>query len=195
MPVRYPNPPPEATESARHGVRQLLSKKNLRGGLDVLGGSALAGVELRAPHEVFVLGATDVLNGRGLAAATSAGWAYLVIDRDTIVASAETASGGDGTYAFSQLSRGAINQAVAGAILRLEDAFEADEEYEVRVLRIPAAYSVSLWLHAESSDELVPIAPSPRGLVPGRHYSPDALFAALRPHLEATASDDDTMGG
>lgn len=184
MNLRPATPPPDSVLSARLGVSDLLAiEGETRGQRQSLTVTAHEpDLELTVPHEVFILGLEALSEGRGLAGARSVGWRYLVADGDRIVGAAETTARGFGDgHEFASFSRDPINTEMAEAISALESRPTADDsEHELRLLRVPAAFSVNLWLHGSAEDYLVPVAPSPPNLEPAVLYQPDELLNILR---------------
>jgi hypothetical protein len=60
-------------------------------------------------------------------------------------------------------------------------------------LRLPAVYLMALWLKDRSEDDdlLVPLAPTPPGVEPGRSYDESELFALLRDQARSRPDDSD----
>ena len=55
----------------------------------------------------------------------------------------------------------------------------ADEDVEVRLLTVPGLNLTALWLHGDTRDLLVPIAPAPAGVEAGRQHDARELLESL----------------
>jgi hypothetical protein len=198
MNLRPVEPPQDSVISAREGVSNLLATEALGGGrLQILAvGPETTELELTAPHQVFVMDLDALLANRGLNSAHSVGWRYLVARGTQVVGAAETADRGESdSNRFSSLSRDPHVDRIAEAITSVESwSMGDDSEYELRLLRIPAAYSDNLWLHASNGDYLVPVAPAPPGLVPLEAYRPEQVLEILRQDV-AEKTHDELSGG
>jgi hypothetical protein len=139
-------------------------------------------VDLAAPHEVFVAGLRDVAEGRLLAAAQRQGWRYLVARGERAVGSAPLRfDARSNEWTFSHLTRGRYVDATVRAIDAAVHAEQVKEdEYDLRLLDIPVLHLRTLWLHADASDLLVPLAPTPGRLRPDRVYTEQELLGAVR---------------
>jgi hypothetical protein len=71
---------------------------------------------------------------------------------------------------------------------------DVGDEFELRLLRIPAVYSVNLWLHGTRSDYLVPLEPAPPSLESGTIYEPEDALDHLR-HDATEVHRDELTGG
>jgi hypothetical protein len=146
---------------------------------------------LVAPHRMYTL-PLDAVAEKGLGAATPAGWRFLVMDKDRVVASAELA-GDSGENPL--LNGGPYVGSTAAAIDDMERLPElAEAEFELRILKVPALYVVAAWLVGEGQ-LLVPLEPAPSFLEPGKPYSEGDFVAALAGPAQAIlAQGDDALG-
>jgi hypothetical protein len=139
-----------------------------------------ADLGLAAPHDVYSLGLTDIAEGASLDAATVVGRRFLVMDGSAPIASAELSDSETG--AGFQTNEGPYVEATATAIARAEvDPQLANDDFEIRVLRIPALYFMGLWLKNDrgGADVVIPLDPAPAPLEAGRKYSPVEALSAL----------------
>jgi hypothetical protein len=99
------------------------------------------------PHPVYELGLDDLAAGKGLGAARRVAWRYLLVANDQLRQAAEIIE--DPRGGGSQC--GALTTGfVAGAVEAFRIAEQLPEvqrgAYEIRALRIPSLYVMSLWL-------------------------------------------------
>ena len=201
MRLRTPDPPKSSIENAQQGVQDLLGAASPEAadaaGFRVRGiAEDETQVALTAPHRIFVLGLNDLLEQRGLETARSVGWRYLVTRGSDVVGAAETAQDESGSgHPFASLSQGPAVPSSAEIISRVEARQSDDREaFELRLLRVPAVYSVNLWLHGEAEDFLVPVDPTPPHLEAGTFYTPGDLLGMLRSDA-AEVERDELSGG
>ncbi|QFZ19876.1 hypothetical protein [Saccharothrix syringae] len=180
MPLHLPDPPAGVPDRVRAKLQAFadgakFSTKALRG-------ARKDRLDVSTPHQVFTMGIDDITSGAGLDGARPAGWRYLVEEGGQLIASAETTQAPDGTHEVSRFTEGpfvAETDRAVKAVRRLPQLEAAG--FELRLLRIPALYVMALWLHAPTTDLLVPLAPSPIGKE-GRPL-PAAEFLADLPEL------------
>jgi len=132
-----------------------------------------------APHRVYFVGLSDLVEGRLLSAAKLKGWRYLIFNQDQPMVAAELQAGGD-EVRFSNINRGPF---VEGAVEGVTFAESLDivhrEDFELRALEISPLYFVSLWLHGPQ-DLLIPLRPAPDEIEPLRVYEEAELIGRLR---------------
>jgi hypothetical protein len=163
MPLHMPHPPPGLPDTIRSGVRNLAGHPHIS--TEALRGATPDEVDVSTPHQIFTMGLDDLAAGRGLDAAWSVGWRYIVEAAGRPISSAETTLAEDGTtHLLSHVNEGPFVGATADAVRAVQARPELQAaDYELRLLRIPAIYVMALWLHSEATDLLVPLAPSPVG--------------------------------
>jgi hypothetical protein len=144
-------------------------------------GGGLA-VNSAAPHPVFVVGLTDVAQGRLLGAARQETWRYLLLRGPRAVGSVTLRRLPDTEeLVFSHVTRGRYVDSTVQAIDAAERAPQvAGAEYELRLLDVPALQLRAIWLHGEGADLLVPLAPAPGPLESNRVCSEDEVLAAVQ---------------
>jgi len=188
MPLKVMEPPDAVQRAAAAHVHELATPRGVFPALRDVVREELA---LVAPHRIFTAG-LDVLLERGLEAAAPAGWRYLVADRDRIVASAEVA--GDSGEA-PLLNGGPYVGSTAAAIGELERLPPVTAgDFELRLLKVPALYVVAAWLVGEQR-LVVPLAPAPSFLEPGRPYTEEEFVAALREPARRVLAAEGPSGG
>ena len=141
-------------------------------------------LQLAEPLQVFTLGLDDLAAGRNLQATKSTGWLFLVQEGDQTLASAEVVPTGRGDeQVFSALNEGRFVRSIADAIRTARALPEVNQDdFEPRLLRVPALYVTALWLHKAvgGGDLLVPLAPSPVNTPAGRPVPASQLIEELR---------------
>ena len=182
-------PPKAFFEVASAAVNKLLVAQH--GGAMA---AAATGPEIAAPHAVYTFGLSDIAKGK-LSAAKRVGWRYLVMQQDAAVAAAQVNQGAGGTASFSHLNSGPFVAGTKEALEFTESLPDVQRDnYEVRLLSIPALYQMAIWLHGKTKDLLVPV-PSPTqqaasaganssAVQPNHAYLPAEYFAALLPHAQ-----------
>jgi hypothetical protein len=189
MTLRPAQPSPEVLDVVRSYLSALSQRPEYR--TRALAQAEPSGLELAVPHDVFTLGLDELARGASIQEAQRVGQRYLVVDGDTAISSAEVTPEGGGF----QANEGPFVAATAGAIEQAEqDPGLADGRYELRLLRIPALYLMALWLKDDDGDGdwVIPLAPAPLPLEPGRHYRPDEVMPQLAQLAEARRQVDET---
>jgi hypothetical protein len=198
MPLHIPEPPNDAAAIVRSNFRALVERGDFR--LPALR-NAVGPLQIVQSHQVYTLGLKDLASGRGIQAAQQTGWRFLIQDGETVVAAAETAATGAGTgHLFAGFNEGPFVASTAEAIRTAQTLPQVEQgKFELRLLRIPALYFMAVWVHnpAETGDLLVPIAPAPEGIVPGRATPASTLLGELATKAEAAADigPTDNSGG
>jgi hypothetical protein len=175
MPIREESPPPDAVDVATSALGTTVSR--LAPGA-AMGGAAVA--ELRTAYRVFVTGLQDVLKDRLLEGAKPVGWQFLVTAGGAPVAAIEVPAetSPQESRAFNHVNRGPYVQSTDAAVRRIGNRPDVING-SLRVLRVPALYTVCLWLHGDNVDELLPVPPTPRGVDPDHLYSESELTERL----------------
>jgi hypothetical protein len=186
VPLQAAQPPEAADRIAATNLMRLAN--SLRGELSPLGGADASELAFALPHPVYTMTLTDLLNHRSIGDIKTdrlTGWRYLVQDHDRTIASVEVAVNPQTEQMrFSQIQSAPVAQATEASI-RTAQEFKVvrKEPFEVRLLRVPALYTVALWLRdrgeGEQNDLLVPVAPAPPGLEANRAYRARMFFKVL----------------
>ena len=201
MPIRLIQPP----RQAHRAVQETLSERAERSDFATraLRQAPAGELMLSAPHPVYTLRLSDLVEGKGLESAELTGWRYLVQRGDATIASAEIHTGAAGAGAAAlEVNEGPFVGATSSAVAKAEELPQVDHEvYELRLLRIPALYLVALWLNAQgdAEDVLMPIGPTPPEVESERPYGPDELLKTLdqeaRKQVEFDSSPDQGRQG
>ncbi|HEX5928717.1 MAG TPA: hypothetical protein VFY48_04910 [Solirubrobacterales bacterium] len=148
----------------------------------LLGGAPPENLTIAAPHPVYSLGLDALVEGSGLERAEQVGQRCLIMNDENAVATAEIVdeAGGSGVTT----TRGPFTHSTVTTIDEVEGWQKVEEgDYEMRLLRIPALYLMSLWAHSADgeTDLFSPLEPAPQGLDPKQSYSWEELAEVLRP--------------
>jgi hypothetical protein len=169
-------------------VYRLAAARDAGAGLGDVSGEDLA---LVAPHRMFTLRLDRVFTGDLDAVAEASGWRFLVTDEERVLASAETTEDNGEAVA---LNVGPYVSSTSEAIDELEQLPDvARGDFELRILKVPALYVVAAWL-AGGTQILVPLAPAPSFLEPGKPYSEGDFLAALEEPARRILGPEGTGG-
>ncbi|MFB7648343.1 hypothetical protein ACFC0S_09000 [Streptomyces sp. NPDC056084] len=189
MALQSPQPPEQSREAAEAGLQLLAGLGRVR--TATLLPAAPEDLRLADPVPMYTLAATG-----SLADAQPVSWRYLVRHGGEPVALAETVRDAAGEHVFSQLNYGPF---VAGTAAALDSARavagERAGDAEVRLLHVPAVHLIAVWLHGDLADTLVPAAPAPSGIEPGRPYPAPQLLSLVAEFTPPPLSPDDDRGG
>lgn len=180
MPLTRGIPPADADAAVAAALQRFAGVPDSR--LHALEGLRPAELAATAPHQVFNLGLDDLASAAGALGSTRAtGWRYLLRQDGRVVASAETVTGPGGGAQFSHFNSGPFVASTASAIEVAEGLDQTrDAAYELRLLHVPALYTMALWLHGAGDDDvLIPLAPAADGVEADRAYPAGELLAIL----------------
>ena len=197
MPVTQRDPPTEVREAVQAALQHFARIPEAQ--LHALAGTRPSELALTVPHPVFSLGLSDLTATGALTATRPTGWRYLLRQGDEVVASAATSATRAGDEQFSHFNQGPFVASTTVALATANGLPETqDRSFELRLLNVPALFTMALWLHADGdNDVLIPLNPSPDGIESNRPYSADVLLRLLAekarqiPPLES----DDKRGG
>ena len=167
-------------------------------------------LEHSEPHPVYVATLDDLAGGKLLSAARQTGWRYLLVQHDEVVAEAElsaarpAAKGAKGAkksagakqeLTFASLTHGPFSGATVDGLHAAERLPQVEKnDYELRLLKVPAVYLVALWLHGAHEDILVPLGQPPAGLKKNKAYTEASVIRALRATAARTKEFNDAYG-
>ena len=192
MPITFPKAPRAAaaklvghlTESAReHRLPHKMAEMRLE---------SLSHSEA---HAVYFVPLDALAQGKLLQAARQTSWRYLLVQDNAAIAEAELSAGSrtaKGAKArsldFVSLTHGPFAAGTVDALSAAERLPQvAREDYELRLLKIPAVYFVSLWLHGAKDDILIPMGDPPGGLARRRDRRHARLARVVRRSVTVTA--------
>ncbi|HXO20216.1 MAG TPA: hypothetical protein VOA87_09885 [Thermoanaerobaculia bacterium] len=147
-------------------------------------------VRVMTPHKIYVAGLADAEGPDVLDAATPVGWRYLLFSgkKKTPFAAAEIAM--DLENKNARFSRIVKSPRVPATAVELQEEKigpkVADDDYELRFLRIRDLSFFGLWLHCyanKDDDFVIPLPPVPRNMAASEKIS----RADLIPRLKAIA--------
>jgi hypothetical protein len=189
MPITFPKAPRAAASRLVGHLTELARERKMPHRMAEMRLESLSHSEA---HPVYFVPLDALAEGNLLQAAKQTSWRYLLVQDNAAVAEAELSAGSrsaKGAKArsldFVSLTHGPFAEATVDALAAAERLPKvAREDYELRVLKIPAVYFVSLWLHGANDDILVPMGDPPGGLKRNEPYSEAQVIAALRPSVE-----------
>jgi len=187
MPLKLPKPPGGADNVLReYGFAA-------RGRSRTLHADSVATGELAItqPHRVYVIGRDAILRDEFLNAVRPVAWRYLLVNSDAALAAAEIGEDENGSLRFLGRNDGTFVQGTIDAVNNVQEIDEVKQhDFELRLLRIPFAYLVALWLHNSELDLLVPLPPTVAELEPGKIYGPEEVLTVVKPYAIASARFD-----
>ena len=193
MPLRSAQPPAESRAAARDGIQQLAQagRFNTPDRPEVVGDD----LELRSPHQVFVLGLRDLIEAEGLQAARPVGWRFVVEHQERPVALADTFLDEAGRHVLGQVNYGHFVAGTAQAFEVARTSSGPGDVADVELLQVPALHLLMLRIsHGDSSPELIPIAPTPSGIEANRVYAADELVGVLTERARAQSEYGEREG-
>jgi len=171
MPINPVSPPADIVDLAVRHVQTLA----LAPGPHLLSDAPHEELELAAPHRVYVL-PFDAVRDKQLSRAVFAGWRFLIVAGDNVIASAEVLDDAEHSVV---VNAGPFAAATAAAIGRLENLPEVQAgDVELRILKINALYLVAVWLVGDEQ-MIIPLEPAPPFVQAGRAYNEHSFFEAL----------------
>ncbi|HWM54319.1 MAG TPA: hypothetical protein VNO20_02880 [Solirubrobacterales bacterium] len=197
MSIRTAKLSPAALETIQSQLSNLsVRSEAVQPDLALLAGAAAErNLQTAAAHDVYNLPLTALAGSSGPEAATSVGVRCLITSGDKPIATVELPEPNGNEGAIT--SHGPFTQGTVDAIRAAEDSSDvAEGDFELRLLRIPALYLMTLWLKDEDDDRdlFVPLEPAPPHVSPGRTYTWQELSECLRPlaqeRLEAKDVDE-----
>lgn len=188
---------PSAPQGTQEVVNYALQRAHSSGKFylaSAIGGSAV--VTPVAPHQVYVIGLNDLAGGAGIKSAKLAGWRTIVLQGKNPVAAVEFAGGGAAHENFRSVNQGPQVQSTASAVTMAESIPQVKmNDFEMRLLQIPAIYLGSLWLHGSNEDLFIPLDPAPGKFKAYTLYSETDFFKLAAELARRRASYDDSPKG
>jgi len=179
MPIRLASLPDHLPQAAVNALQRAIG--GLR--LPAIETAKAGSLQMALGHPVYDMSAADVVAGRRLDAAVLTAWRQLIEHEGVPSATVELPAGAPSDR-FTVVN-GPFVAGLAAAVTRAAELPHVGSEgsFELRVLRVSALYAELLWLSSRSEahhDVLLPIAPAPPPLDPGKTYDADDALAALR---------------
>lgn len=143
---------------------------------ETLAGAGPEALDIALPHDVYNLSLTSLIKAANPDEAEPVGRRCLLTSGGATVASVELPDpdGGEGVVT----THGGFTEATVEAVHGIENSSETEGgDYDLRMLRVPALYVMTLWLKDRqgSDDIFVPLEPAPPELEAGGRYSWDRL--------------------
>lgn len=150
-----------------------------------LGGAADSSLGVAAPHPVFNLGLDSLESPDWMNRVEMTGWRYFVTSATGVIAAAEANSDSAGGAVKGTMTNAGpfvVGTEKALALVE-EDPRVAKGSFALGLLRVPALYTVALWLRGEGksvgADWIVPVAPAPEPFVAGDLMRPNDFIKVL----------------
>ena len=171
MSIRFATPPEASNAEAQRGLSEITSSHRFGLTAEALGGG-IDPNSLSSPHPVFLARLDEARTGKALDSAKHYGWRYFV--GPGTGRAAEVALGGSqGTYNFSGLNSGAMNNRLLAVLNEAEnDPRVKERDFEPSLLQVNALNLSVIWLKATNSqnDLFVPVEPAPKEFHAGQVY-------------------------
>lgn len=189
MAIYLPRSSPEEIEIVRASVPTLFTAAPAGSRMRAMA-ELTRQVSVSGPHRVFVATLQDVMAGQVLANAREAAKRYFLVHTDDEPFAAAEVAGNQ----FAHVNEGPFVQSTARSMIVAEQLDAVQErDYELRLLRIPALYTVAVWLSSTSDDILIPSDPVPAPLRPDTPYTEEDFTEALKPLAEVRSQAQDSM--
>ena len=165
---------PEGIESAaRPVVRVLLQARFPEAG------AADDTYDMSPPMAVVYLSRDDLRGDKGIDGVQPAAWRQLVrLGGEPVGLSDVVVDPSEGPQ-FTQLNYGPFVKSVADVVARPERSVDTFNG-QVRMLEIPALYTVALWYDGPKENLVIPLDPAPEPLDAGREYPVDDFLEIVR---------------
>jgi hypothetical protein len=183
MSLTLPPPPSEALSVVRNAIGDVIQSRGPRAALMT---ERVDSLDVAVPHPVYAVGLEQIAQRELLSSATLVAWRYLLLDDQQVRCAVEVdVRAEDRQLNFSHINRGPfVANSVQSITVAETLAPVQQDDYELRLLKIPGLYLLALWLHGP--DEIIlPIAPSIPGVVSNVPYSESDLLTLLQPIAEA----------
>ena len=179
MPLRIPDPPEQGMRIIREALSSAINQPSAAA--FAIAEAGPENLTTAGPHQIFFVGLSDIAEGRFLDAARAVGWRYIIFDAEQPLAAAELKIGDDeGAVEFSNINRGPFAASTVEGVARAESLpVVRDNDFELRVIEIPALYVVTLWLHGDQ-DIIIPLPPTRPELESLALYGEEEVVGRLR---------------
>lgn len=186
MPLHAAQPPETAELIAATNFTRLARSPATE--LTQLGDADVSAMALAMPHPIYTMSLADLLQRRSIDDVGDndiTGWRYLVQNQERTVASVELAVDPEtAQLRFSQIQSEAVAESTEATIGAAQESdVVRGGSFEIRLLRVPALYTVALWLGnpdgQPGNDLMVPLAPAPSGLEANRVYPASEFLEIL----------------
>jgi hypothetical protein len=164
IPLIFKKVPEKADEAMRAGLERRTSMNAYI--TPLLRRAAIAKAKPPLPVQaipLYSLGLSDISEKKDISEAKNTGWLYQLKQNDEIVANAETIIEPNGNHLFSAINEGPFVIGIVKGIKAAEEQSQLKtQDFEVRILIIPALYVASLWFVGKNkkTNYIMPIEPT-----------------------------------
>jgi hypothetical protein len=183
MAILYPNVPGDGAAVISQALAPLSRQPGTIASKVVAGADDDGSIhfDFSAPHPVFIADLEDVARGSLLKGARPDGWRYLLMRDEQVVGSATVDWDEADGFSFSHVTQGPYVDSTREAIERAERLPEVrSEDFELRLLDVPALRVRALWLAGKQRDLLIPLRPAPPPVEVYQPCTEERLVDALR---------------
>src|SRR5215831_9428262 len=196
MPITFPKAPRAAAAKLVGHLTELARERKMPYRMSEMRLESLSHSEA---HPVYFVPLDALAQGKLLQAAKQTSWRYLLVQDNAPIAEAELAAASRTTKGaksrsldFLSLTHGPFAVATVDALGAAEQLPQVErEDYELRLLKIPAVYFVALWLHGAKDDILMPMGQPPGGLKANEPYTEAQVIEALRGSVQQAQRFDE----
>lgn len=168
MSTPQPTAPPNGARTIRDALAALELFPDLQQGF--FDGIAAVDIAIGDPIPTYTVGLDDIQAGELTAAAVLTHWRYLLSATRPARPLATADMGDDGKWVLAGVNSGAVATSTAKAVAFAHTAPEwKSGGFELRILQIPALYTVLVWLHG-ATETLIPITD------PEQAFKPDTMI-------------------
>ena len=89
--------------------------------------------------------------------------------------------------AITSVSEGPFSQAPMRQLNDLAGEGSPEDDFELRMLRVPELRLMAIWLHGKERNVVIPLSPCPSELKPGQRYTLENLAEAMKPAIKRLA--------
>ena len=142
----------------------------------------IASLDQKIAVPIYYLGLGELKDKKDVSTAKHVSWRYLIKHKGKEVASADAFIDKDGTSKFSHVNEGPLVSGLVSALkIANSEAILQRNDFEVRILMVPALYVAALWLVDSRliQDYVVPFEPSPANITANRLVMVDRFIRTL----------------
>jgi|SRR5438876_71826 len=148
---------------------------------DAIWGVRPGELSMTLPHAVYFLGMKHLIAGQVAKGATFSGWRYIIMRKTQPLLSVGVAlNSSNKTLEFTHASDSPFVQTTVEGIRRASVSKKLrKDDFDLRLLELPALNVVSLWFHSPTNDYFMPLPPVRKSLKAFQLCSEGALVRAL----------------
>lgn len=185
MSVRLTSGTKDAYDAVTNGLRSLAFMKTQ--GMPFtstrFNDNTLRSIEPAYALPLYHFALNNLINNENFFRALQTGWRYLLRYKDRIAATADVIIDSDNQLIFAQVNEGPLVESIVYAIkAAMTNGAVRMNEYEARLLVVPALYTTVLWLagQAEDRDIMIPLTHSIPNLIVNKPILAGDLRTILR---------------